>query len=155
MGHSSSLLGISRIFWPKLGQKCAIFEIFKPIKSNQLYAYGVCPCPKSFPNFFRVGNSSSFPRISCTFRPKLGQKRAIFGIFKPFISNQLYAYGVCTCPKSFPNFFGVGQSSGFLGISCIFWPKLGQKTCNFRNFQTLQIKQTMCLWCLPMPKKLH
>ena len=29
----------------------------------------------------------------------------------------------------------------------------GPKTCIFRNFQNPSIKTTLCLWCLPMPKK--
>ena len=65
---------------------------------------------------------------------QIGQKRAIFEIFKPFKSNQLYAYikyGVCPCQQSFPNFFGVGHSSGFLGISCMSCPKLDQKSATY------------------------
>ena len=97
-GLTSAFPGISCNSWPKLSLKVAIF---KPFKSKQPYAFGVCSCPKSFPNCFGRGHSSGFPGISRNNWPKLGQKGAIFEIFKPFKSNQPYAFGVCPCPKSF------------------------------------------------------
>ena len=135
-------------------------EIFKPFKSNQPCAYGVCSYPKSFPiflegvtqvvfrewvaqfdqnwakkvHFSKISNPSNqtnhmnhmpvvfaqaqvkFPSgflgISCISWPKLGQKDAIYEIFKPFKLNQLFVYGVCASPKNFSNYFeGVTQTA--------------------------------------------
>ena len=85
---------------------------------------------------------------------QIGQKRAIFEIFKPFKSNQLYDYGVR------PMAHAQNVSLIFLGwrvTQVVFRDKLhiltqiGPKMWNFRNFQTLQIK--LWVWCLPTPKK--
>ena len=35
----------------------------------------------------------------------------------------------------------------------VFLLRIMRNSPNFRNFQTLQIKTHVCLWCLPIPKK--
>ena len=52
--HKRFFSGISRGSWPKMAQKGAFFEIFKPIIWAQLCAYGTCPCTKSLLNFFQI-----------------------------------------------------------------------------------------------------
>ena len=101
----SGFPGISSISWPKMAQKGAFFEIFKPIIWAQLCAYGNCPCTKSVLNFFWIRSSSGFPGISRVSWPKMAQKGAFFEIFKPIIWAQLCFYGNCPCTKSLMNFF--------------------------------------------------
>ena len=43
-------------------------------------------------------------------------------------------------------FFGRGHSSGFTGKKPHNFEPNWAKRCNFRNFQTCQIKPTLCLW---------
>ena len=87
--NSSGFPGISRVSWPKMAQKGAFFEIFKPIIWAQLCAYANCPCTKSVLNFFWIPSSSGFPGISHISWPKMAQKGAFLEICKPIIWDQL------------------------------------------------------------------
>ena len=75
------------IFWSKLSQKRAIFDIFKPFKSKHPYAYGVCICSKSFPYFLEGGHSSGFPGTGRNIWPIFDQKGAKSLVVGPFWVN--------------------------------------------------------------------
>ena len=104
------------------------------IKTNQPYSTVFAHTPKSFPNFFERGHSSGFPGISYQLTTQIGPIGAIFGIFNPFKSKLLtirtYAYGVCPCQKSYPNFLEE-VTQAVSGNKPHILTQIGPKMCNF------------------------
>ena len=143
MGHSSGFTGRSCTFEPNWAKNVQFSKCSN--HSNQTN-YMMFAHDQKVSLFFWGGSLKRFSG-------KISQKRAIFEIFKPFKSNQIYAYGLWCLPthaQKVSMIFWGGSLKRFSGSKPHFLTQIGPKTC---NFQTLQIKPTICQWCLPMPKK--